>query len=342
MAVKWGYLGTGRIIPRFMAGMIQVEEAVPSAIYGRNIKKAQKLADLYGFKQVFDRLDAFLEQADVDIVYNALSHPLHEEYTTRCLERKIPVLCEKPMAPTFIQEQRMVECARKNDTFLMEGMWTRMFPVTRQAMQWIAEGRIGEVVAMNSVFAIKAPPENITDRLFALSEGGGTLLDIGIYCVSFAHLLFGQPPLDIVSLANLSKLNGTDRTAGIVFRYDTGQMATILTTFLSEGKDIVTIYGSDGMIEIFEDFWRPRNMRLTYHDGIIDFTSPEVKDGSVYGSPVSFKGDGYQFEVRHVHDCLEKGLKESPLITHKQSLEIIATCDRIRKIWGVKFPFDEA
>ncbi|MGI6152547.1 MAG: Gfo/Idh/MocA family protein [Christensenellaceae bacterium] len=339
MAYKWGFVGTGRIIPRFMDGLLQVEDAIPAAIYGRSLEKAQHWANEYGM-QAYNDYDKFLDEADIDIMYMALTHPLHREFTCKCLERKIPVLCEKPMGPNAAHEKDIIDCAKKNDTFLMEGMWTRMFPVTKQVMQWIKEGRIGDVVAMNGTFSIKTKAEP-GDRLFAPEAAGGTLLDIGIYLVSFAHLLFERSPQDIVTLANMGPF-GTDDCTGIVFRYDKGEIATLLTCFKSEGRDAITIYGTDGMIEIFEDFWRPRQAKLTCRDGIVDFDCPRnYRDGSVYGADVSFRGDGYQFEVAHIHDCLDKGLKESPFITHQQSLDIITTCDRIRQQWGLVFPFEK-
>lgn len=339
MSMRWGFVGTGRISHRFMAGMQQVDEAIPTAVYARNKEKGQAFADQYKIPLVFDSFDEFLACSEIDVVYNALTHPHHKSFTIKSLNAKKPVLCEKPMAPNVSQELEMIECARANDVFLMEAMWTRMFPVTRQVVQWIEEGRIGKIIAMNGVFCIKGP-DNDNDRLYIPSEGGGTLLDIGIYLVAYAHLIFKKSPQEIVSLANISHF-GTDDCTGTVFKYDAGEIVTLLTSFKTEGRDIVNIYGSEGMIEIFEDFWKPRSAKLTYRGGIIDFNCPNFIDGSVYGNNTSFVGDGYQYEIAHVNDCIRKGLKQSPFITHEQSIEIMTTCDKIRKLWGIVYPFEK-
>ena len=129
---------------------------------------------------------------------------------------------------------------------------------------------------------------------------------------------------------------------GAVFQYEDGAIATLLSSFQSEGRDCATIYGTDGIIEIFEDFWRPRHARMTCRNGIIDFNCPEAQaDTSVYGSQVSFCGEGYQFEINHVNECLRKGLKESPIMTLADSLQVMGVCDRLRDIWGLKYPFEK-
>jgi predicted dehydrogenase len=231
------------------------------------------------------------------------------------------------MAPSREQELAMTECARANGVFLAEAFWTRMFPATRQAAAWIREGKIGDVVAVNGTFSFIGDMKK-GDRLYEPSAAGGTLLDIGVYLLQEADLMFGGPPEEVAALSSLGSF-GTDDGACIALKYG-GGVATLLTSFKTNGRDTFTVYGTEGVIEIFEDFWRPHRIRLTNGAGVIDF-----------GTDSDFTGEGYQFEIRHIHECLEKGLKESPLITHRQSLDIITTCDRIRKQWGLKFPFEE-
>ncbi|MGI6175405.1 MAG: Gfo/Idh/MocA family protein [Christensenellales bacterium] len=339
MKLRWGFVGAGRIVHRFMAGLLQHADAIPHAVFARKKDRAEAIAQRYGMPLVFDDFDAFLQCKEIDVVYIAVTHPYHREYANKCLEAKIPVLCEKPMAPNAAQEQDMIDCARKNDTFLMEAMWTRAFPVTKQVLQWIDEGRIGKLVGLNGLFSIKAP-DDANDRLYMPSEAGGSLLDIGVYLVAYAHMIMGGAPVEMVSLANFAG-RPVDTDAGVVMRFDDDKIATLFMSLRSEGRDAITIYGTDGMIEVFEDFWRPRHARLTYSGGIINFDCPPVDEDAVYGSSVSFKGEGYQYEVAHVHECLEKGLKESPLITLEESLKIIQTCDALRALWGEKYPFEE-
>ncbi len=339
MAIRWGIIGSGRIIPRFMAGLTQVAEAVPAAIYARDRSKAQTLADRYGIPQVFNDIDAFIRDAKIDVAYIAVTHPLHLQFALKTLSAKIPTLCEKPMCPNREQEQAMVECAKANDTFLAEAFWTRMFPVTLQVKQWVTEGRIGKVAGMNSIFGYNAGDKE-GDRLFMPEHAGGALLDIGVYQVQAASLIFGKAPDQIVSLAGMNR-HHTDDNAGLVFRYGGGEIATMLTTFRTNARNTLTIYGSNGIIEVYDDFFRPRHARLVNPDGIIEFHCPEQRiDSAMYSAEAYFTSEGYQYEVRHIHDCLQQGLKESPLIPLQESLDIIATCDAIRAQWGLKYPFE--
>ena len=339
MAVRWGIIGSGRIIPRFMAGLTQVEEAVPAAIYARDRAKAQALADRYNILQVFDDIDEFIREAKIDVAYIAVTHPFHLAFALKTLSARIPTLCEKPMCPNRAQELAMIECAKAHDTFLAEAFWTRMFPVTLQAKQWVSEGRIGKVVGMNSIFGYNAGDSD-DDRLFTPEQAGGTLLDIGVYQVQAAYLIFGKPPQKIVSLASMNR-HHTDDNAGLVFQYDGGEIATILTSFRTNARNALTIYGSDGIIEISDDFFRPRHAKLINRDGIIEFNCPEQRvDSTMVMTNTYFTSEGYQYEVRHIGDCVKRGLKESPLIPLQESLDIITTCDAIRAQWGLVYPFE--
>lgn len=338
--VKWGFIGTGRIIPRFMDGFCQVQNAEAAAIYGRNKDKAQQLANRFDIPLVYNNFDDFLQESDIDVAYVAVNNTMHSEFVKKCLQAKIPVVCEKPMSTTAESAKEMVDCARANSTFLMEGLWTNMFPVTRQIQRWIEEGRIGKLVAMNASFSIKTFPQP-GDRLFDPEQAGGALLDIGVYLVAYAHTIFGRSPQEIASLAHIGD-HGVDECSGTVFRYDGGEIATLFASFNSEGRDRATIYGEEGIIEIEEDFWRPRHAKLTCRDGYVSFDCPEpIQTKAVYDSGVSFRGEGYQFEIQHVNQCIIENRKESPLVPLDKSVSILETCDELRKKWNLAFPFEK-
>jgi predicted dehydrogenase len=339
MSYRWGFVGAGRIIPRFMEGIKLAKDAIPAAIYARNKAKGQVMAEKYSIEQVFDDFDEFIKKSKIDIAYIALPHPFHLEFVNKCLSAKIPTFCEKPMGPNADHEAKMIQCAKENGVFFAEAMWSRFFPIYRQVGEWITGGKIGDLVGMSGVFALKTPDQD-GDRLFEPAQAGGVLLDLGIYLISFADVVFRRPPQDVAALCNISR-HGTDDCSGIVFKYDKGEIATLLVSFKSNAKNVVTIYGTDGMIELFENFWKPRSAKLTCKDGIIDFNCPELEDVSVYGTDnVSFRGEGFQFEIEHVHECLRKGLKESPVIPLDKSLELMKTCDNIRSKLGIKYPFE--
>lgn len=337
--IRWGIIGAGRIVHRFMKGLNMVSEAHVTALYARNAQRGRAVADQYGIERFYDDIDAFLDSGAFDVAYVSVPHAAHMDFSIKCLQKKIPVVCEKPLAVNAGQVRRMIDCARENDTFLMEAMWTRMFPVTRQVCQWLDEGRIGKVVGMQGSFCFRGP-EDDTDRLYIPEAGGGSVLDVGIYLVAYANMVFKREPKEVMALGHVGRL-GTDDNAGVVFLYDGGEVATLQMGFLSEGKHFVTIYGREGLIEIFPDFWRPRAARLTHGGGYIDFTAPVIEDtGAVYAQSVSFAGEGYQFQVAHVHELLSAGEKESPLIPLEDSLSAARTADRVRQMLGVRYPFE--
>ena len=336
---RWGVIGTGRVIPRFMDGFRLVNDAVPAAIYGRDPEKVSAIQSQFRFENAYTDFEKMLETECLDVAYVAVIHTAHLEYARKCLEHGIPVLCEKPMAPSFGQCKELFAVAKQNSLFLMEGMWTRLLPTTKRVKEWISTGRIGKVIALNATFCARVFP-NENDRVFDLCQAGGALLDMGVYPLSLADMVFGKSPCAIASLANINRY-GVDDNDGIVLQYDDGELATILISLNGQGRDWMTIYGTEGIIEMHEDFWRPRRVVMTNRDGVTEFCcaeKPDIRAG--YWDIVSFPGEGFQYEVMHVQDCIRNGLTESPIVPHQSTLNVISICDQLRKQWKLQYPFE--
>ena len=188
---KWGVLAPGNIAHRFVKGLKYAPGAKLYAVGSRDIAKAKAFADEYGFERAYGSYAELARDKDVDIVYVASPHPYHEEHAVLCLNNKKAVVCEKPFAVNQKQASRMINCARENKVFLMEGMWTRFFPTICKTRELIASGSIGKVMHVSADFGFRAGinPEN---RLFSPDLAGGSLLDIGIYNISFCSMIYAD------------------------------------------------------------------------------------------------------------------------------------------------------
>ena len=323
--MRWGFVGAGNIVRLFIEGLKQVEDAKVTAVYDKYIEAADKFAAEQGIEHTFDDIDAFLESGLFDIVYIAVPHPLHLEFAKRALNAKFPVLCEKPICPTAKQVRELIACAKENDCFLMEAFWQRFFPVSRQVCAWIEQGKIGELVAADGVFTFVGPcvPGN---RLYEPAAAGGSLLDIGTYLVNYMNMVFQTQPEKMTAVAQMTP-SGVDRAAAFAFAYKEGGVASFLTSFDADSQEGMSIIGTKGVIHVDAHYWRPHSASLMTEDTTTRF---ECK----------VEGRGFQYEVMHVQDCIRKGLKESPVMPLADSLGDMETCDTLRQIMGVVYPFE--
>ena len=190
--VRWGILGTGAIAKQFVQALRFVPEAEVFAVGSRSRASAQEFADKKGIPRRHASYDDLASDPDVDVVYIATPHPFHAENATLCLEAGKAVLCEKPFCVNAAEAERVVGLARKKRLFIMEGMWTRFFPLMEEVRRLVSEGAIGEVRMLNVDFGFRADLDPAS-RLFDPKLGGGALLDVGVYCVSFASMILGRP-----------------------------------------------------------------------------------------------------------------------------------------------------
>jgi predicted dehydrogenase len=327
--IRWGILGCGRIARKFAADLHHVPDAKLVAVGSRSQVSADEFADEF---QVQDRHGNYGELAantGVDVIYIATPHAFHHEHTLLCLSNQKAVLCEKAFAINSKQAREMIETARNKKVFLMEALWTKFLPHYNQVLQMINEGKIGRIKSMLLNFGfIPAPP--VPKRLFDPALGGGTLLDIGIYNVFMVLSLMGRPRDIEASMTATDKK--VDEQCAVLFRYPDGAMAQLFSSFSSDLAIEADINGDRGRIRLTNRFYEP-STTLEFYPGRVDSRQviPYPKE----------PGFGYQFETRHVCDCLRKGITESPVMSHQDTLLLIETLDRIRSIAGIRYPADE-
>lgn len=323
--IRWGILGPGSIAHKFATGLQSLTDAKLVAVGSRSIETANAFADTYNAPRRHVGYEALVNDPEVDAIYVATPHSFHQEHTELCLRAGKAVLCEKPFAINRSQAESMVATARSTGVFLMEAMWTRFLPLLLRVRELIAAGEIGELRMLWSDFGFRTSV-NPQSRLFDPKLGGGGLLDVGIYPVSLASLLLGQPNR-IATMADLGE-TGVDEQAGILLGYPGAQMAILATAVRTSTPMETTIMGSQGQIRIHSPSWCPTKMTLTNVKG----TSEVIE--------VPFVGNGYNYEAAEVGRCLRLGLKESPSMTLDETLAVMGTLDAIRAEWGLRYPME--
>lgn len=322
--IRWGILGCGRIAHKFASDLPLTQYGQLAAVASRSRAKADKFAADHGGPVACGSYEQLCADPAIDIVYVATPHPYHAEHALVAIRHGKHVLCEKPIALNARQIRRMIAAAAKHDVFLMEGMWTRCFPAMVRLRKWLAAGRIGKVLAVEADFGIRfdVGPDH---RILNPDLGGGALLDLGIYPVSLASMVFGQQPETIVSIVHKAE-TGVDDHAVITFEYPGGATAAIAASSIVRMKNEARIYGTDGMITVDNNFIHPD--RLTLH--------AEGKQPKTLNLP--FDGFGFHYEADHVHRCLHKGMRQSDYLLLDESLAVMQTLDKIRRQWKLKYP----
>lgn len=324
--IRWGILGCGKIANKFASDLKLVGDARLSAIASRDASKLESFSRQYNPEFAFNRYEALAKCAEVDAIYVATPHGMHYEHVMLCLKNGKAVLCEKAFALNLAHAREMVEFARRQKVFLMEAFWTKFLPQYEKVMDIIRSGKIGEVKFIQSDFGFKADPK--AQRLFDPLLGGGSLLDIGIYPVFLAQSILGKPTQ--VHAFITSYESGVDEQCAMTMKFGGGALAVLSSTFAVETPVEAVIAGTQGRIV----------MRNRFHNstGTIELVMGRDKVQTI--DVHREDGFGYQFETRHVNECLRKGLTESPVMTHADTLMLMETLDRIRKTCDVRYSVD--
>ncbi|WP_351235641.1 Gfo/Idh/MocA family oxidoreductase [Streptomyces sp. NPDC002133] len=322
--IRWGILATGAMAAAFTEDLLSIPDAEVVAVGSRSAESARTFADRFGIPRSYGNWQEFANDPEIDVVYVATPHAHHLAAATACLEAGKAVLCEKPVALNRSQAASMLAAAERRSLFLMEAMWTFVNPLIRRAQDIIAQGVIGDVTSVHADFSARAPYVR-GSRLYDPAAGGGALLDIGTYPVSFAHLFLGAPD-HVSAWAHLTG-EGVDHNTAMVLGYNSGATAVLSCSLAFSSANRAVVYGTQGNIEFPADFYNPRSLVLR-RDG----AGQEV----VEADPQT--GNGYGHQAREVMRCLRERRTESPLVPLKGSLEVMSTLDRVRELVGVRYP----
>ena len=316
--VRWGILATGSIAANFCRDLALVDDNEIAAVGSRRPEAARAFADQVGAARAHGSYEELVADPDVDVVYVATPHSRHLEDVLLCFEAGKHVLCEKALTMNEADSIHLVEEARRRGLFFAEAMWMRTQPNVRAMRQIAQDGGLGDVVQLRAELGMVGKPER--ERLWDPSLGASALLDVGIYPLTFAHLILGEP-VDIAATGVLSD-RGVDVNGGATLTYDSGAVASIAWTQLAQGDNRAVIAGSAGRIEVPGRFHEPSGFAVV---------TPE--SSSTTSLPVT--GRGYSHEIEEVAACLRQGLTESPLLPLDETVSIQRQMDEILSQLGV-------
>ncbi len=298
------------------------------AVASRSIDRANAFADEFNVARRYGDYADLASDPDVDVVYIATPASRHEADTIAMLEGGKHVLCEKPFALNSVQAQRMVDAAQASGLFLMEAMWSRFLPSYRKMIELINSGKIGEPNFVEANFGYRVPPADTGNRHFDPHQGGGGLLDLGIYPVNLASMILGPP--ERVRADGFIGPTGVDETVAAVLGHAGGKLAVVQAAINVNMTCTARIAGTNGWIDIPAFMHCPHSFTV--------FT-PEARNELIDGS---WEGNGMRFEIDEVHRCLAAGLVASPDIPWVESVAMMTTLDRIRAEIGLVFPGEGA
>lgn len=333
--IRWGILATGKIAHTFARDLALVPDTEITAVGSRRPEAARAFSDEHtrGSATAHGSYEELVADPAVDVVYVATPHALHLENARTAFEAGKHVLCEKPLTLTTADAEELFALARRHDRFVMEAMWMACHPVVRAVRERLHDGEFGTPRSLRAEigFRVDAPPE---DRMFDPALGGGALLDMGVYPLTFAHLMLGEAEA-LAAQAGLAP-TGIDLDVAVAGRHPGGTLSALTASMTSWSSQTAAIATDQGRVELPFPFYAPRYATFT----------PRTPDGT--GAPVRIEGaepvigQGYGNEIAHVNDCLRRGLRESPFVPHAQTLTLMRQLDSVRAQIGVRYAADDA
>ena len=323
--IRFGIVGTGTIAHRFADAIKNVSNAELIAVASRTKENAEKFGDEFNIPVRFDSYEKMAESDVIDAAYIAVPHSGHIGCSCLMMKNGKHVLCEKPMAVNSCEAEEMFRCAKENDVLLMEAMWARLVPGTIEMLEIVKNGCLGEILGVEGKFCYTMDEDEMDHHVFNPENGGGSLLDVGVYGLNFASWYLGKDVEAINAQSDFYK--GVDSHTCVLMKYKSGAIADISSAILLKKPNEGFVYGTKGYAYL-RRFYAPQEIEI------------HLNDGKIRTIPVPYSGNGFEEQITHFSDCVIKGLKESPVVTHEQTLYITRQMDEIRKITGIKYPQD--
>ncbi len=301
--VRWGIAGPGRMAESMVAAFPEVTNGALVAVGSRSPERARGFAEAHGIPRAHGSYAALVADPDVDAVYIATPHPQHTDIALAAIAAGKAILVEKAFSSTVADTERIVESARAAGVFAMEAMWTRFNPGVARVRELVAEGAIGQLRGIQGELTAFREFDP-ADRLFDPALGGGAVLDLGVYVLSFAQHFLGTP--DVVHAVGGPLPSGVEGEFAVLLGYTDGRSATLSGAFTAYGPGRMALLGTAGWIDVHPRFHRAPS--ITVWRG----KQPETHDFT----------PGYQHEVIHVGECLAAGLTESPIMPLADTLAV--------------------
>lgn len=320
---RWGILASGGIAQAFARDLSYFNHHIVAAVGSRSQESADSFAAEFPGCKAYASYGALVADPTLDAIYVASPHPYHVSNTVLALNAGKPVLCEKPLTINAAEARQMKAAADASGVALMEAMWARFLPHMHKVREILASGILGDIWAVEADHGQRLS-DYANPRHWEPSLGGGALLDLGIYPISFAHMVLGVPD-KITSSATFTD-KGVDASSTVIFDYKSGAQAILTSNMMVSTPCRATICGTLGKIEIDRTFYNPTSMRVIMHDG----TTTEY--------PNEYKGHGLRDQALEFERVVRSGAKSSAILTPDESILIMESLDEVRKQIGLIYP----
>ncbi|TDE43414.1 Gfo/Idh/MocA family oxidoreductase [Nonomuraea mesophila] len=321
--VGWGILATGGIANAFTRDLVAHGHRV-AAVGSRSADNARAFAGKWGIEHAHGSYDELVADPDVDIVYVATPHNFHAANATAALENGKHVLVEKAFTVNAAEARAVFQLGRSKGLLVMEAMWTRFLPHMAYVRSVIERGLVGDVRSLHADHTQRLPSDP-AHRLNNLDLAGGCLLDVGVYPVSFAHDILGDPA-EVTGRGTLRD-TGVDVCVATVMRHRNDAVSTTYSSMETRGPNTAVVLGTEGRIEIDEVWYFPAAVTVKNVAG---------QELERFDEPVT--GRGMQYQAAEAERLIAEGEMESPLMTHEQSVAVMTTMDAVREEIGVRYP----
>ena len=320
-----GFIGAGRIANTLASTMARMEDVNLYAVAARDLGRAQAFAAQYGFDRAYGSYEEMLRDPNVELVYIATPHSHHAEHMKLCIEHGKNVLCEKAFTLNAAQARQIAALAKAKGVYVAEAIWTRYMPSRAMIDEVLASGIIGNVTALTATLCY---PVAYKERCIRPELAGGALLDVGVYCLNFALMHFGD---DIERMDSSVRMTdtGVDGQESITLHYRDGKIAVLTAGILSRSDRKGIFYGDKGYI-IVENINNPQSI------SVYDLTDTLVKKIQV---PTQITG--YEYQIREAMARIRAGETESASMPLDTTIAVMERMDALRKDWGLIYPMEQ-
>lgn len=319
-----GIIGAGHIALKMASTLAALPRTHRYAIASREMRKAMTFAKEQGFERAYGSYEELMDDPKVDLIYIATPHAFHFEQAKASILKGKPVLCEKAFTANAAQAEELLKLAEEKQVFIAEAIWTRYLPMSRTIAELVRNGAVGTpyLLSANLGYAITN-----RERLVRPELAGGALLDVGVYTLNFAAMVFGTEILSTTSTC-VKMDNGLDAQDSITLVYPGERMAVLNCSMLAR-SDRQGIISGDGGHMIIDNINNPQSIK------VLDGNYQTVAE---YHAPSQVTG--FEYEVNACIEALDKGLLQTLDMPHDETLRIMRQMDALRKEWGVRFPFE--
>lgn len=323
-ALKIGIMGTGRIASVLANTMLQMPQVILLGAASRSLEKAEEFAVRFSIERAYGSYEELAKDPDIQLIYIATPHSEHCSNAKLCLENGKHVLCEKAFAANYAQAKEMIDLAEEKNLMITEAMWVRYMPMAKTLKEVLNSGVIGEPMTLtgNLCYLVSDKPRLIKPEL-----AGGALLDVGVYTLNFASIVFGDEITDIQSSV-IKTDSGVDAQNSITLCYPGGKMAILNSSLRVLSDRMGVIYGTKGYLIV---------------ENVNNFESIRVYDANrelieTYIRPEQISG--YEYQIEASGEAIRNGWTECPQMPHKATLDVMKVMDELRRQWGIRYPFE--